>query len=170
MVGTLRAAAEGMADEFALTPEGVLVGVARTPRDPSDDWRYRQMQALQLALLGSYSYKALRAYRWAISLVDPAHAAAVLRDRRPAWLATFAEWALGVEPGFWPAVRLWVRERLIERPPLALDLDVNETTRGVLARAGGGDWLHLTVGDDAVQVAGPGGVAVERKVALPRAG
>lgn len=47
------------------------------------------------------------------------------------------------------------------------DVDVNEATRGVLARVGSGDWLHLAVGDDEVQVAGPGGVAVERKVALP---
>ncbi|MDA0174453.1 SWIM zinc finger domain-containing protein [Solirubrobacter taibaiensis] len=47
------------------------------------------------------------------------------------------------------------------------NVDVNEATRGVLARVGSGDWLHLAVGDDEVQVAGPGGVAVERKVALP---
>ena len=49
----------------------------------------------------------------------------------------------------------------------ATNVDLDETTRAVLARVGGGDWLHLTVGDGEVQVAGPGGVAVERKVALP---
>ncbi|MDA0183056.1 SWIM zinc finger domain-containing protein [Solirubrobacter phytolaccae] len=47
------------------------------------------------------------------------------------------------------------------------NVDVNEATRGVLARVGGTGWLHLAVGEDEVQVAGPGGVAVERKVALP---
>jgi hypothetical protein len=48
------------------------------------------------------------------------------------------------------------------------NVDINEATRAVLTRVGGSSgWLHLDIGDDGLQLASPGGVAIERKVALP---
>jgi hypothetical protein len=47
------------------------------------------------------------------------------------------------------------------------NVDVNEDTRALLARVGAGSWLGLDVGDDGLEITSDGGLAIERRVALP---
>ncbi len=47
------------------------------------------------------------------------------------------------------------------------NVDVNEATRSLLARVGGGSFLALDIGDDGVDVVTEHGRATERQVALP---
>ncbi|MDA0174455.1 DUF6493 family protein [Solirubrobacter taibaiensis] len=115
VVPTLRAAVRAETRGWTIAPDGRLVATGHH----TDDW-YEQFHALNLAVLGTYPLTALRAYPWALS-EDPL-VGAVLLDRRPSWLAAFADWALLTEPRSWPGVRALIRAGAIARPPLPLYL------------------------------------------------
>src|SRR4051812_39486657 len=47
------------------------------------------------------------------------------------------------------------------------NVDLNEATRALLARVGGGSWLELDVGDEGLELTSEAGSAYERQVDLP---
>ncbi|MDA0183055.1 DUF6493 family protein [Solirubrobacter phytolaccae] len=100
-------------------PDGGLVAVPRTEWTNEASMReYEQGKLFYLALLGTASMEQLRRHAWALSCVDDAPAATVLLERRPRWLASWAQWILSTQTAFvkWPLVRDLVRAGAIERP------------------------------------------------------
>ena len=88
----------------------------------------------RLALLGTASLGQLRRVgAWELVLADAGLAAAVLVERRPGWLATWADWMLRAQTWKtpWPIVRALVREGAIDTPDPGRYLDgMLATSRG----------------------------------------
>ena len=81
---------------------------------PSRPRQYQRYAAARLAMLGTATLGELK--KVAPWRLDTAAAHAILADRKPAWLAEWAEFELERNVSNWTAVRALVRDRLIPKP------------------------------------------------------
>jgi hypothetical protein len=102
--------------------------VSAALRPPSVERDYQRNQAVRLALLGTATLGELKKVpAWRL---DAEHACSVLRDRRPPWLADWADFELGRSLWHWPLIRSLVRENLIPKP------DTEPYTTGMIVAPG----------------------------------
>ncbi|MDA0158804.1 DUF6493 family protein [Solirubrobacter ginsenosidimutans] len=107
---------------------GLLRSVRAITTDSSSDAhvRWGEIALLQVALAGTATFTEIRRLgRWWAVQIDPELGAAVLLDRRPAWLADYVAWLLGADETNppWTLVRALVQAGAIERPPAPLYLN-----------------------------------------------
>src|SRR5258705_11388825 len=83
--------------------------VSSTLRSEVMKFDFHRNQAVRLALIGTATLSELKKISaWRL---DTEQASAILRDRRPAWLADWAEFELARNLWQWPLVRALVRDK-----------------------------------------------------------
>lgn len=145
----LMRAARAEPDRFVLGPGGELIAEPeRHERHGVNRVWYSQLGALRLAMVGTCTLPELRPIGWGIGLIDAAHGSAVLLDRRPPWLAKYANWVLERDTRSWPLVRRLVVAGAIERPAAPLYLGGLVATGHTLTISGlAGDERGLAEGE-----------------------
>ena len=88
----------------------------RTWNRTMQDGPLDKLVVLGPALLGTATLSELKRIGWPALPDEVEPAFTVLADRRPEWLAGWADWALDARPWLFPLVRRLVREGVLERP------------------------------------------------------